>query len=429
MILKRYNPEPGPDEDMIFDELDMENDPDLIFSGCNDKDRNQYMIEMADKMLSTCRFQIKWKKIMFVTFPRAGDTIGSCFLRLIPNTDDIHQILDMLGDASVYLEICGQSVCRIPSLRMNFIILEKLEQYGRSKNMGVQVINSSTRSIYNEEELDVQKNQYKHGRLIKNLRYSLDMDPSLTYLDIPLLFDFFNYGRDINLLNLTFTEVRIRFELTEEQTKSTLIQETCYIAPEYYVYYDCRGRKDLVTSEIMIERPIMQCEGFPITMTPSGYFTFTHGGTHIKFIFIELVNLCPDSEMPELLSCEVTHRLISSGRPGPDEQAYYQLDPSYFYVADYDTNIRLYAISPHPDTDMRGWIKVINEFKGTNHDYQDSGDTRTGLKGNILYPPVNIEIFSGLLSTYNPYVKVNIYFYVQNILRTMSGMAGTAFGA
>lgn len=355
------------------------------------------------------------------------ETVGPHFLRVTPidqqidfdsdsGSATIHNILDILGDSTVSMINGGSVICQFP-MRLNFLILDKLEDYGRSKARGIQRFNyNETTEYMTKHEIKALEYQYKHDKIIRNMRSSIHKD-GITHIDIPLLFDFFSYGKDIVIGGLQFANIYIVINRLNTERLLEYVRETCYIIPEYLtIYLNPAERKQLYNHGL--QSAMMQCHTYSVDVNPFGHF-IVPGQFGVKFIFVEIINKGCGS-MPELNNMIIV-RKRERERDHSD-----QLDSSYFYVADYDKNIRLYAISPDQCTDMRGWIKVINEFTGTNYDYADAKQYN-GMDGRLTYPPISIEEVIGTFGHSDPNVEIRVHYVTQNVYIQMNGIGAVRY--
>lgn len=409
-----------------FESVDMEKDPDFLdIDNTSLTHRIGVMVLGHSKEDAPAPWQVynsevsvndvKGEVSIRSKVPRHADVVGTHFLRLQLkeswNEETVHRILDILAEGMVTKQIGGTVVCQFP-MRLNFLVLNKLEEYGRPKCRGIQRYNYSELTKYlTESELQELKVCTKNGKTIINNKYRpcKECDSDTDYLDIPLLFDFFSYGQDLPLTSLTYHEATFLIGIPD----NTMITRLFYIIPEYEVCY--MNNSDLqALYQQDIDCPIMQCYTTNITPDPLGNFHISNPYIRrCKFIFIEIVTRDGGENLPELVNLTLMVK---------DKEVV--LDPSHFYVADYDKNIRLYAISPDCLSDMRGWIKVISEYAGTDYNKEDAGRYNMDKTECLRYPPVAVDNVTGSFTDLSPHVDIRVHFIAQNIYRYSSGMGG-----
>ena len=352
---------------------------------------------------------------------RSSNSISSAFyLRLKVNTcDDVSAILDHIQHMHVYLEIGGSQIITIPTLTLNFLILEKLQEMGRKKTKGINIFNLREWKQSKTEE-DIKNTVIIHQNEAASCinRYFVAHQDDI-YLDIPLLFDFFSYGIDLCLVALQYHDVNIVFMLPPEnyQILQGMISSDMYVYPECSTVLD--ASKSQEATRTPTENVLMQCNTQLHTVSPNNIINI-RGNTNTKFLFVIIKSSEPDLDVIELP--EIAHVTIAT-----KTLEHHELDTNMFYVADYDKKIRLYVISPDPDQDTRGWIEIIKEFKGTDHDTAFRRNNCTNAR--IQFPPTNIDMFFVKLNSWEPHVTVETHVITQNIMRTMSGMSGLVYSS
>lgn len=335
-----------------------------------------------------------------VCFNNSNQVIStSMYLRLKLSSRDIciSKILDELQYMRLRIQVGGMDIITIPSLTLNFLILEKLQEIGRSKDRGINIFNLREWLQYRSpDEVALTIHEYGDKRCICRY-FAGNLDD--TYLDIPLLFDFFGYG--MNLKMLAFHEVKVIFTLATDKDIPLINDISIY--PEYY-------HLDIASDDGRSQyHAIMKCEPDIHPCVPSRTLQ-CYGSvvTKLLYVLIRTEQSKPDHDhdicdLPEIESVIMVHNLSTV----------VDLDTNMFYIADYDKNIRLYVISPHRDQDMRNWINVANEFKGDGE----------GIKGGHMdFLPVSVDKFIIKLSNWSPWITVETYLISQNMYHTISGM-------
>lgn len=343
--------------------------------------------------------------------PRWSDLLGgSLFMRMkINNSDHCNAILDQIQHMSITMSM-GSSTITIPSLTINFLILEKLQEMGRDKIRGINTFNLREWLSLHKEDLEsfmISKNNLTTKCM--NRYFVCDMDD--TYLDIPLLFDFFSYGIDISMVRLPGSNVRIKYIIPMKNLLciQSMITGDLTLYPEYTGCYNTIEQRDDAVGEP---------DSYIIMKTTSSFHYANPSNTLVytvrelsKFIFVLIKSTVADvSDLPEIINTDIFAAGVSIA-----------LDPCMFYVADYDKNMRLYVISPDPYQDMRNWVEVINEYKG------HSAESYHNKMYDIIYPHVSIDSLRITLSSWEPYITVAVHIITQDILKMCDGVAIAAY--
>lgn len=360
------------------------------------------------------------KPVMKIIMNRTADVSSmSMFLRLkIKHRDDIEEILDTIQYAKAYLEIGGQRVFSIPNLTFNFLILEKLQEMGRSKDMGINYFNYEEWSEgLTEDEISNIVTTNNDSNTVVHHRYFVD-DKHDMYLDIPLLFDFFSYGAD--LISLQYHAIAVELSMPQpvaDHLKTLLAEPNMWLYNWNEVLYKTNEGRELVESEEVRELAVTRCDSHNNQIDPTNNRIKIYGNAGTKFLFVMIRSNEADIDvtgLPEIVKGNAVIR--GSGLV--------ELDSDMFYVADYDKKIRLYAISPDPEQDMRRWVQIVDEFKAEDH--KQGMHTTKGNKKSIdlQFSPMDVDNIILEFSHAAPHIEVQTHLITQNILRILSGMAG-----
>jgi hypothetical protein len=327
---------------------------------------------------------------------------SSMYLRIkIPNRDNIDRILDNIRHMQLTVQMNQYDFIKIPSLTINLMILNKLKELGRDKTRGVNTFN--LREWLQDKTPEEVKNYVyrncKHAVFTVNRYFANSLDD--LYLDIPLLFDFFNYGSSIAH---NFTIV-CSLEATYCDSLKGLVSEEMYIYPENDIYYDIAKHRQLVEN---VTNVFMSCYSSVHSACPNATID-THGSTRMKFLYVAIESSEPDLDVTEFPEIELVTIILVDG-------SIHYLDNDMMYVADYDKKIRMYVISPDPEKDMRNWIESINEFKPDDLycDTKSKGNIEEGVR--ILYHPMNVSRIIIKLTHWEPHVTVELHSVEQNCL-------------
>ena len=294
-----------------------------------------------------------------------------CMRFMLKNPHNAAALMEDIKNGALYVEVGGQIVIRVP-MNVNLLVLDELVRLKR-RSHGIRTISAT--EIYDS---DLDNYMYK------------DLPDGVTYLDVPLLFGFFMYGQELG--SCLFSTQRIYFEFDHRPYD---MYNAIYMIPE---------TPPTIGSSIDSNWSIliMGCNTQLIYYSPHREQTrYIVWGAIIKFIIVTVAAL-PDEILPEITS--VT---ISTG-----DRNIYSLDPTYFYVRDL-LDRRVYVISPDPETDMRDWVKVVDECKHGKR-----------------YPPVNLssgDIIIDFDCAPNPYMQVDLI--TQNILCGAAGAAHVRFSS
>jgi hypothetical protein len=427
--------------DDFWKPIDPETDPDL--DGSLDKHtgmNNEYVtidsqiLSLSDNIgrssdpstvpgLSGLRgFECKISNNMSIVLPRRHNTISmSMMLRMkIRSADDIVAILDTIQYAKVTLSMGGHIIYTIPNLTLNFLILEKLQEMGRSKDRGITTFNHREWSsgLTHEEMRAIITTNNDDNICIHN-RYHVD-SPDDVYLDIPLLFDFFSYGTDLCISALIWHEARITITVSEpiaEKLKTLVTEPKIWLTPESSAMYTSNALTDLTNDTMNM---VTMCSSMNHQIDPMSDRIQVIGDTAVKFLFIMIRSSEPDievTELPEITSIQIQYRYNN----------FTELDTDMFYVADYDKSIRLYVVSPDPEQDMRRWVDILNECKPTDHriGMHQQHDNTKGM--NLIFKPINLESMIIQFSHNAPHIEVQVHTILQNVLNTKEGMGGLKF--
>ena len=181
-----------------------------------------------------------------------------------------------------------------------------------------------------------------------------------TYLDIPIVLDFFLYQQDIPINKYT------------QITYSSRFSQEVYIMQQLTpTFYDLQRRwsKPIMNCVSWCNGPCGVASPVSLKLRPIG---------PVKFLFIMIYNKCPENE--ERL--EIV---------GIEKDTGEQLDPCNFWLKDYPT-CRVYAISLDPDTVMCNWVNVLDEYKYGHGHGRFHGET------HIIF---NTDIMGSMFSIYS----------------------------
>ena len=249
-------------------------------------------------------------------------------LRLIlKSPDDVKTIMESIERSGISVVSDGQYIMNIP-MSLNLMVLDELVRLKR-RQYGVRCINA-------DELYDSDLDNYFYKKL-----------PSgFTFIDIPILIGFFTYEQNLGDSPLTGMSL-----LISGITNTSVILYT-YLIPE---------EVDSPVVHPAASEPIADGSDKWSILVMGCRTSYSLGGKHTtiwgdftKFILVTVKS--SDEILPEIIRVTID--------TGTDT---YSLDPSYFYVRDLSDR-RVYAISPDPETDMRGWVKVVDECKhGTRY--------------------------------------------------------------
>lgn len=334
---------------------------------------------------------------------------SSLYLRMkIHSIDDVTEILDNIRHMNVKLLIGGSTVITIPSLTMNLLILNKLEEMGRDKTRGVTTFNLRE---WQEDKTQDEIEQYVCGisNSIKKYmcRYFVNhIDDK--YLDIPLLFDFFSYGMSLSLCALAFHDIRVSWSIDKsycDKLKSLISGglPVIYVFPEVESF-----EMNLVNRTLETNTIIMSCNEVTHYSQPGNCLRI-YGSGYDKLLYVIIESTEPDltvSDFPEIIKATVIL----------DSYKEYSLDTTMFYVADYDKRIRLYALSFDPDQDMRNWIKIVDEFSSVINKKDNCEDVQ------LFCQLTNISNVLIEFNHWKPYIEVTTVMVSQNCMVTCGGI-------
>lgn len=426
--------------------VDMENDPDLEYvpleedrtlngvGYTNDQIINAMMIgartcvgtdqerlDLDTLLHSTHMSTVDMKKKHpTAALSRSGDVLDTRFVLRIPlslyGREHVADLLHDIRNVALTLIIGGTRLYEIPSMLVNLILLDSIgaERYGNAG--GIFNLAEWYESVDPDEALAY---VIRHGEFVTT-RYNkyTAWNANDTYLDIPLMFDFFSYGGELPVIALQYHTIDIEFHgLTLEQLKPyvpSVFKVGVY--PEKTVNYNTNERGVLARAERR-ETVTITCDTYP---SFDRTVVETYGAISTKFFFVTVESLDRDVctfGLPDIIEAQVDHG-------GPWCQAGVELDPTMFYIADYDKRIRLYVISPDPEQDMRKWTDAYEEFAGTDHK-QGMHTVSSNMDGaEVKYIPRNIERLRLTFSDMSPDIVVKVSVIKQNVLSMAIGMAG-----
>lgn len=403
--------------------LDMERDPDMFAfnpetGGTGQQDRVLNMLANGcvqdiykDLQTKANRTSYDIKPNIKKNIARQSDVIGGYYLRLeLKRSDaDPKQILNLLSSASVDLQIGASAVLTIPSLLINYIILQQLEEHGRDETCGINVVHlPDILQQHTEEELKALVYQADtNNETRKFTRFHVD-NPEAYYLDIPLLLDFFSYGNTIPLVALPYHEVALELKMPEEAAvQLEKYAKWCYLDVDHQIYHQTGVRRDLTQAEHSYYTT--NCRRELHALSPEERIT-VKGASFTKFLMVLIRSHSVDPvDLPEILTVTLSH-----------ETTAIELDTSMFYVADYNSGVRLYVISPN-DADMSDWCALSTEFSAQ---HGMDNDLTTGA---LKFPVVRVDHFNIQFKDWSPDITVETYLIWQNQMRIMFGMGANSF--
>ena len=295
-----------------------------------------------------------------------------CLRFMLTSSEDANELMENIKSAILTVEIGGQIIMRVP-MNINLLVLDELVRLKR-RTHGVRIVSAA--ELY-DSDLD-------------NYMY-IDLLTGVTYLDVPLLFEFFMYGQDIG--NCEYSNIVLNFQFGAEARPYI----SAYMIPEATPAI-AKVKADAHWSIL-----IMGCNTYLETSSSHAPKTrYTVSGGITKFIIVTVPTL-PNALLPEITG-------VTINMDDADDNDSYSLDPTYFYVRDLSDR-RVYVISPDPETDMRDWVKVVDESKYGKR-----------------YPPVKLtwaDIVIDFDCAPDPYIQVDQI--TQNILCGMGGVAGLRF--
>ncbi|MBA43046.1 MAG: hypothetical protein CMF62_03440 [Magnetococcales bacterium] len=376
------------DENELNNDLELTNDIDLIqkekdvnfenYEKPKEKSELNLLKELANRKSFNKFYNSK------CAIQRNGDAVSGTYLRIeIPHDIKPEEILQKYANVEIQYIIGGGIINKSP-LKIFYYLCEK---FGRD----IEIVNP--KKIFNKSSKYVNYKK-KHIEVSQRLYFE---NSNMRYLDIPIIFEDFNYSHVQYLITNQFHEI-------EYILKGDNLKESCYIVNDkviYYLNYDRRKRMNMDTIE-----KLTNTFKYKI-IDPSENLNFNIAN-YAKFIFLIMEkNQESYIDFPEIESLTV---MIGN------KTIHY--NTYNFLLEDYE-NCRIYGISLDSNLSMKKWM----DFKKEQNENDLSVINSTNNK--LLYKVLdNIKNINIKLSRYIGNIKISILSIHQNILRNMCGMSG-----
>ncbi|MBA43045.1 MAG: hypothetical protein CMF62_03435 [Magnetococcales bacterium] len=322
------------------------------------------------------------------TIYRTSDAISGAYLRIeIPNNIEPKKILQKYANIELEYNVSGIKISKVP-LKIFYYLCEK---FGRD----IEIVNPRKLSKKNKPNI------YKKEHSQINQRFFFD-NSNVCYLDIPIIFEDFNYSHIIPLISMHSDEIKYILS-------GSNINEQCYIIYNKVIYYESDLRKIIATT---FTRKLNTNLRY-ISLEPSENLNIKNFGyTKFLFLFMEK-NKDTHIDFPEITSFTVTTYNKKMNK------IVINYDTTNFLLEDYE-NCRMYGVSLDHNMSMKKWMDFKKEENG--EDYYDIDKIKNKineykLKFKILY----INNLNIKLSPYVGNIKMSILSVDQHILYNANG--------
>lgn len=363
---------------------------------------------------------------------RPVDTIGKFLVRFKlkswVNKENVGQLLGLLKDASVNITMGGSLIYKIPKFMLVYLICEQL---------GNPITLFDVQEFMETHDFDQIKKMVCVGSNDYSSSFSnryFSKGPTEKYLDIPVLYDFFSYGMTVPMIAMQYHDVRFDIEIPNYNIPEvSKYVEGISLVSDDICYYSGNYRKELAQKHYELFR--MGCSINYWHSYTEPVIQMQNTQSYLKFLFVFIrptdeflsdghVSI---SDLPQLESVEITKQenLFTDT---------YTIDLSNVYMATFD-NIIIYGIAVDGFSNMKDWIKVIDECAGSKGLFKSKPESnnKTGFynfkpeKSNDLYKVITNPVSTKIkLTPYSIPISVEIYEIDQNLQRIMSGMTGLA---
>lgn len=379
------------------------------------------------------------KPIQTLSVKRISDSIGKFSLRLSLkqscSKESFGTILNLLADASVKIEIGGSPHFQIPKLLLVYLICSELGI--NIEYLDAQVFNST----YSKDEIKSMIRTKREESWVYTNKYYFETSNS-RYIDIPLLDQFLSYDMPIPIIALSYHDTRFTVSIPSSTELNKYI-ESIHIISENIIYLDKEKKEKMRRKAhelVKMNFSMYYTHGFTSQ-------TFKEYGQHFSkfmFVFIRPSSSNQDigkTDLPTIQSVEIEidnstyDNLTVPGSQPLRPRNTYTIEQTNMYLAEYD-NIYVYGIALDAQSNMKNWVKIVNECNDlyktlANAEYTNPGIPITNLNtwaSTQTFKCVNVDRFRIHLSNYSIPVNIEVFIGTQNIQRVMSGMSGEVFG-
>lgn len=441
-------------DDNQFNNYDITNDPDLDYSLDRDPNFNNSIIEDpidhgAEYMLANlrCKHQdpcislIEKKHINYenkFNVPRCSDSKGEVILRIsledgLTKTD-LFNLITIVGDCSFKIIVGGSEKLVIQGLFLSMLLGKKLKKNIMIYKPKVYIEKEGKEKI--KKDTFIEKNEYRVKITEKYTYYNIND----TYLDIPIMEDFFSYGMNDQLISLQYHEVSYHFIIPKNKIdafKTYVKGVSIYFNSLVYQKKDTRMHMVTSRHDYIVLQPYQQyienCTQLSLKVRTNTTF--------IKFIFIILrpsPQVENDVDYTQLPTIERMTAITEYGNE-------FQYDPYNFWIMDF-LKFRIIGIAADDTANMNNWEEFHKEcltfLEKNKKDFADKKNNESEFK--TIRPDTNniknriscnlndkynskfrFHTFDHINITFTPYdipISFQCFFMRQNIYSTRSGL-------
>lgn len=398
------------------------------------------------------------------TLQRNCDYVNKPFFRFVlkPNLseNDINHLLYLLADCSFVVEMGGSQMLKLDKFLFNFLICQKLNKPINVINVKEFLEQNTTDEIksmaINKENVNITSMNQKYYFHNKNA----------SYLDLPLLLDFYSYGMSTILVAMAYHEVR--YILNIPQHKLNLIKkyiDNIVLMFEEVTYGQTHFRRSLAQNRYEFIKMTSITNYWPNLL--ENKIVFEPRMPHMKFIFIilrqefvidegrdgfkEFDSDIDVTQFPQLIDVELTipkkSMVQNNGYNSYKIDGYYtkNIDLENVWLTQYN-NMIIYGIAVDGHSNMNNWVRVSNEcIESTDKLNLFSGESGSSIRNlgldekNLSVNNLNLENYQEkflmehvdkikiFFSDSSVRVNVEVIEIHHNLQRTMSGMTGDAY--